>query len=299
MVKRTNDCLESIAAKLVRERNIPYFPGLHYGKTGIALFLCHCSSYAQNDFYSDAAYGLITEISRQLQGKIAVNYAYGISGIGAGIEYLVRNGYMEADTDEILADFDIFMSGHLTGYRDLSSFSQTVDIGRYFYFRQRGGSRKEKIRENIERTVCLMEMHLTGMPFCHPKVLHLLRAFRNTSDKAAVLFERQTRIFNMQAVKERPFEWFRYFYMTGDSIHGCGTADVNRLIEENTLISNDMENILWHMLSEREIPDSRLTAFMEQHKTCRNPGLINGLAGMGLTLLTLLDRQQGTWIEIL
>jgi hypothetical protein len=299
MVKRINDCLESIAGKLVREHNIPHFSGLYCGKTGIALFLCHYSSYVQNDFYSDAAYGLITEISRQLRGKIAVNYAYGISGIGAGIEYLVRNGYMEADTDEILADFDIFMAGHLTDYRDLSSFSQIMDIGRYFAFRQGSSRRKEKIRENIERIICLMEMHLTGTTFCHPKVLRLLHTFRNSSDRASGLFERQAAMFNMQSVGEHPFEWFRYFYLTGDNIRDCSVTEVNRLIEENALISNSMENMLWHVLAKREIPDSRLTAFMEQHKTCRNPGLINGLAGMGLTLLTLLDRQQETWIEIL
>jgi hypothetical protein len=299
MNEQINNCLKSIAGKLVREQNIPYFPGLLYGKTGIALFLCHYSSYAQNDFYSDAAYGLITEISRQLREKVAVNYPYGISGIGAGIEYMVQNRYMEADTDEILADFDDCLSDHLTNYRALSSFSQIMDTGRYFAFRQRSSKRKNRIGENIEKIVCLIEMQLTGTPFCNPDVLLLLRSFRSISDKAAVLFERQTELFNVQLIKKCPFEWFRYFYMTGDHIHDCNILDINRLIEENTLIPDGMKNMLWLILSGNRNTCDRLTAFTEQHKTCRNSCLINGLAGMGLTLLTVPDRQRGTWIELL
>jgi lantibiotic modifying enzyme len=296
----TDNYIKSIAQKLSKPQNTPYFSGLYQGKTGLAIFFCHYASYSQNDLYNDMAYNLITEISKQLNENTVINYPYGLSGIGAGIEYLVQRTYFEADTDEILADIDTSVSHHLTDYSALSSFNQIKGIGKYLSFRIKTTKRQSDIKDSIERVVNLIEMQLMRTPFCRPDVLSLLYAFRNISEKASVLFADNIKLFNLQLVREFPFEWFYFFHKTKEENQNSNIIDaINQLILDERVNLTNTEYLIWTFLSGNNVTIEQLSDFINQFETVQNFGLINGLTGIGLTLLTLVDKQNETWIELL
>jgi hypothetical protein len=60
-----------------------------------------------------------------------------------------------------------------------------------------------------------------------------------------------------------------------------------------------MNYLIWCSLSGNVITNDQLSNFINQFKTVQNLGLINGLAGIGLTLLMLADKQHSTWIDLL
>ena len=80
--------------------------GLLNGKMGTAIFFYHYGRYTNNKIFSDYAGELIDEIYEEINTGTPVNFANGLTGIGWGIEYLVKNKFVQADTDEALAEID-------------------------------------------------------------------------------------------------------------------------------------------------------------------------------------------------
>jgi hypothetical protein len=292
--------LENIATKLVQPQNIPYFPGLYYGKTGLAVFFCHYASYTQNDSYNDIAYDLIEKTHEQLYNNNVINYAYGLCGIGAGIEYLVQHGYWEVNTDMILLNIDMSVAHYLTHFATLSSLNQVTGIGKYLAFRIKTTKRKPEIKENIERVVNLLEMQLMRTPICRLDMLNLLHALRNVSSKASVLYDHYINLFDIQPVKESPLELLHFLYKTKEENKHLNIIDsINCLISDKHLNLNNIEYIMWTSFFENNITNEHLLSFISQFETIQNVGLMNGLTGVGLTLLTLIDKQNSAWIELL
>ncbi len=73
---------------------------------GIAIFFYHYSRYTKNKIYEDYAGELIDEIYEEINTSTPVNFENGVTGIGWGIEYLVKNKFVQADTDEALVEID-------------------------------------------------------------------------------------------------------------------------------------------------------------------------------------------------
>jgi hypothetical protein len=69
-----------------------------------------------------------------------VDYADGIAGIGAGMGYLIQNGFLETETTDIFEDFDarIYRAAMYEPYFDLSLPEGLTGWGRYFIYRLRG-----------------------------------------------------------------------------------------------------------------------------------------------------------------
>ena len=80
--------------------------GLFHGRMGIILFFAHYARSTQSKHYEDFAGCLLDELYEEIHEDLPVNLENGLCGIGWGIEYLVQQGFMEGDTDEILADID-------------------------------------------------------------------------------------------------------------------------------------------------------------------------------------------------
>lgn len=113
--------------------------GLLNGKMGIAIFFYQYSKYSGNKIYSDYAGELIDEIYEEINTNTLVDFANGLTGIGWGIEYLVKNGYVEANTDEALAEIDkiIFQSSIDKPFL-LNNSKDMFGYGLYFISRFRG-----------------------------------------------------------------------------------------------------------------------------------------------------------------
>lgn len=80
--------------------------GLMHGKMGISICFFHLARQTGNQIYEDYAGELIDEIYEEITANTPVDFENGLAGIGWGIEYLVQNKFIEADTDKILEEFD-------------------------------------------------------------------------------------------------------------------------------------------------------------------------------------------------
>jgi lantibiotic modifying enzyme len=122
--------------------------GLLHGKLGISICFYHLARQTGNQIYEDYAGELIDEIYEEITANTPVGFENGLAGIGYGIEYLVQNGFIEADTDEVLEEFDnrIFKELIYNTPQDIGLLNGLVGIGAYFLKRIKDkASNDEKI----------------------------------------------------------------------------------------------------------------------------------------------------------
>jgi hypothetical protein len=104
--QESNDHLRRIANVLLLNASFTDNIGLLNGKMGISIFFYKYGRYTGNKIFTDYAGELIDEIYEEICTNTSVDFANGLTGIGWGIEYMVENGFIDADTDEALADID-------------------------------------------------------------------------------------------------------------------------------------------------------------------------------------------------
>jgi hypothetical protein len=109
--------------------------GLLNGKMGISIFFYNYARYTGNKVFEDHAGDLIDEIYEEINTNTPVDFANGLTGIGWGIEHLVKNGFLEADTDEVLEELDniVFRKSSDKHYND-----NLFGYGFYYMARLRG-----------------------------------------------------------------------------------------------------------------------------------------------------------------
>jgi hypothetical protein len=139
LLKEIENRLQRIANVLLLNASFIDNPGLLNGKMGIAIFFYHYSRYSKNKTYEDYAGELVDEIYEEINTSTAVNFENGLTGIGWGIEYLVKNGFVQADTDDALEEVDNIVYRNSL-YRPflLESGKDLFGYGLYFLARLRG-----------------------------------------------------------------------------------------------------------------------------------------------------------------
>ena len=80
--------------------------GLWEGKTGMSLFFFLLSRHTGNRWYEEFAGELLDDVCSHLSLHCPVTFADGLCGIGWAIEFLKKEGFIEGDSDEILAEVD-------------------------------------------------------------------------------------------------------------------------------------------------------------------------------------------------
>jgi len=128
--------------------------GLMHGKMGIAIFFFHLSRETQNQIYEDYAGELIDEIYEEITVDTPLDFENGLAGIGWGIEYLVQNGFLEADTDEVLEDFDNRLIQHFVYNTptEIGLLRGISGLGAYFLKRiQNPNSNDENIKTLVNK----------------------------------------------------------------------------------------------------------------------------------------------------
>ncbi len=108
--------------------------GLMHGKMGISIYFFHLAKQTKNQIYDDYAGELIDEIYEEITADTPVGFENGLAGIGWGIEYLVQNKFIEADTDEVLEEFDnrIFKELIYNTPKEIGLLNGLLGIGFYF-----------------------------------------------------------------------------------------------------------------------------------------------------------------------
>ena len=77
-----------------------------HGKMGITIFFFQLARQTKNQIYEDYAGELIDEIYEEITANTPVDFENGLAGIGWGIENLIENEFIEANTDKVLEELD-------------------------------------------------------------------------------------------------------------------------------------------------------------------------------------------------
>ena len=96
---------------------------------------------------------MIDEIYEEITANTPVDFENGLAGIGWGIEYLVQGGFIEADTDEVLEEFDnrIFKELIYNTPKEIGLLDGIIGIGVYYLKRIQNPTSSEKIHALINK----------------------------------------------------------------------------------------------------------------------------------------------------
>lgn len=113
--------------------------GLAHGKMRAAIFFFHCARSSGSDIYEDVAGRLLDELFGQLSIGMPVSFADGLCGIGWGIEYLIQEGFIEGDADEVLAEIDasVIQEIYVQALDGLGLDTGILGLGHYILMRVR------------------------------------------------------------------------------------------------------------------------------------------------------------------
>ena len=168
-------------------------PGLYAGEMGIVLFFSNYYFFTQNDLYLEYSIDLIEKIQNRINQDTPINYKHGLAGIGSAIEYLVQEGYIVADTDDILEDVD----DRLFPIKDLSHLPMEDIFGIAYYAIWRL-SGKSALKAILLKTVLPPIVNIMSEWFEKNDLVHhpLISFF-----KEVVAYE------NFDIMQDHPFLW--------------------------------------------------------------------------------------------
>ena len=106
MDKNKNIVLHQIANHLIINSSFLMDLSLYHGKMGIVLFFYNYAQYTGNPVYEEFAGELLDEIFEEVHDNIGIDFENGLSGIGWGILYLLKNNFIVGSPDDILEDID-------------------------------------------------------------------------------------------------------------------------------------------------------------------------------------------------
>jgi hypothetical protein len=128
--------LEKIANFLLI--NALFLPDLGLnGKSGCALFFYKLYERNHKEAYLMIADKLIDHIYKSINKNIAPDFLTGISGIGWCIDFLVKNKFLESDSDDLLEEFDnqLFQFDCIK-FQHRHNFDELYWLGLYFSIRK-------------------------------------------------------------------------------------------------------------------------------------------------------------------
>ena len=249
-------------------------PGLMYGKMGIAIFFFHYAHFTGDTSFEDCAMELIESLQEQISQNHVYDYAEGLAGIGVGIEYLAQNKFVAVDTDEVLRDHDmlIFYTTVIGDHSDVTLLSGLSGTGRYLLFRT--------ARPGFNN------VHI---PALNNKILliHITDYFerRIPSLKSNELEDVYNFLLEMNQANIYPVKTKRLL-----KILSSDSSLTNTLIHQR---QRKIEILLGDKISGLSSCDQ------EKILSELSPGLYGGLAGIGLYLLSKLDKRHETWMNLI
>ena len=231
--------------------------GLFTGEMGIVLFFFRYSRISQNELYSHYCYELIEKIQHRIRHDTPVDYKQGITGIGSAIEYLAQNRYIESNTDDILEEFD----KRIFSMNKLPCllFHELLGISYYAFWRMSGNSVN---KDYLLHTILPQFVHAMDEKCKKHDVSHqAVSFFKNiTSPETTFHMNDNTAmtIWNQMCFKNYPF--------------GLDSNTCSQLLQKFST-NNAVEKVDYNL------------------------GVQNGLAGLGISLMTELDGDN-SWISL-
>lgn len=274
--------LGRISDMLLLNGTLTASPGLVDGKMGVVIFFFYYARYTENVLYANYAMDLIVDIQEQLHANNRADYEKGIAGIGVGIDYLIRNDFLDAE-DDIFEDLDqrMYRAVMYDPFPGFGLYEGLTGYGRYWILRlrQQPLSMQAKecllyIMERIDEGFQDISQEEQTDVYCFLHDLHGQSGF-DVSDE---ILERCRK----QAMDMNPV-----FPRLGDSAMGQVVGMYQRNWYFNDALRDKVD------LALKQIPE------LEIGKSPLAMGLLAGYAGEGLLRLSLLDLTKSSWMWLL
>jgi hypothetical protein len=164
----SDDIDEYIINKIKRESQI----GLFQGKMGACIYFYFRGRATSNPDYTQFADTLLNEIYSQVSKNSPADFGSGLAGIGWGITYLARSGFVDVDLDEALEEVDNAMLKVIASESSLGMNFTNGLTGYLCYLTQRlaGGNKPDESystelnKELLVLTINKMEQCFLKMP---------------------------------------------------------------------------------------------------------------------------------------
>ena len=254
--QQTESYLQRISDILLINGGFLDSPGLYTGEMGLVLFFSNYYFFTKNELYLEYSIDLIEKIQNRIHQDTSINYKHGLAGIGATIEYLVQEGYVEADTDDILEDID----HRLFSINDLSHLTveKIFGIGYYAIWRLLG---KSALKATILKTVLAPIVNVMSEWSEKNNLMHhpIISFFNEV-----VAYE------NFAIVQDRPFLWNHLIcrnspYLKTESYNSFleyfSSNDYNSINKVNLGIQNGLAGWGLSLLTELEGYDLWISLF--------------------------------------
>lgn len=112
--------------------------GLLRGRTGLAIVFFYWARLSGDERYAAFAGQLLDEVLEEIRPNMSLGFRDGLCGIGWGLYYLIRNGFIEGDADDILEELDAIVASFDPNDCTDDSF-ETGNAGVEFYIASRRG----------------------------------------------------------------------------------------------------------------------------------------------------------------
>jgi len=141
-----NDTLNRIVKSLEKSVLTTSNLGLHGGLMGISLFFFYYSRFNSDERYENLAYEILETILNKIDiDTTESNYTCGIAGIGSGIDFLLKEKFIETDSEDIFEDFDNVIFEDIIQIPKLDYSFQTGLIGLCNYFIHHQNKKTEEV----------------------------------------------------------------------------------------------------------------------------------------------------------
>jgi len=130
--------MKQLTDKLLSSELISYPVGLFHGKMGLSIYLYQLSKIESNPEYQSIAEQLLDEILlRDLSSNHPIDVEDGLAGVGLGVSWLLKNGFIEGDLNELLEVIDDMIFRRIAFQENQSLFSPTqlLHLTGYLYIR--------------------------------------------------------------------------------------------------------------------------------------------------------------------
>ena len=284
--ERIESDLRHIVEILLLNGTLLSCPGLVHGKMGIAVFFFHYARYSGNSLYEDYAVDLIEEMQTQLYVNSPADYEKGTAGIGVGVDYLVRNGFLK-ESDDMLVELDqrMFSAVMLDPLPDFTLYYGLIGYGRYWISWLSHRTSADLAHECLLRIIFLIEEKFPVISineqtdvYCFLYDLQGISGFESSIG----LLDNCQRLWNLQAN-----DVIRSFPRLGDAVVGNIVRAYHRKRYFNDYYQDEIDNALKHISS------------LDMDITPASLGLLNGYAGEGMLRLTAINKIDRSWLQLL
>ena len=145
--------------------------GLAFGKTGLSLCFYQLSRLENNKEYEKLAEKYLVEVMEGIDKVKEVDIKSGLSGIGLGINYLVKTDFVSGNVNSVLAEIDdyLFKTLSTSKHTEQADALTLIQLLYYFYVRlqdQKQGSENEYLfREICIKTINSIHTKIEKTPF--------------------------------------------------------------------------------------------------------------------------------------